>query len=158
MNESGKLGYYDVHRVTVTLSEYRCTSPCSRIELETEADRGREGESEVVKCPHTHAAAAAVAVAALFAPPPGRLRHARMYGPRTGTEKSSGLGIIEALANSAGTNFTKPRKSQSCLLGTPLYIACAQTARVISIDNARLDEIWSTTNGTRPNANISHRD
>ena len=89
MDESGSLGQYDVHRVTVTLSEYRCTSPCSRIELETEADRGREGESEVVKCPHTHAA-----VAALFAPPPGRLRHARMYGPRTGTEKSSGLGII----------------------------------------------------------------
>ena len=116
---------------------------------------GREGESEVVKCPHTHAAAAA---AALFAPPPGRLRHARMYGPRTGTEKSSGLGIIQPLANLAGTNFTKPHKSQSCQLGTPLYIACAQTARVISIDNARLDEIWSTTNGTRPNANISHRD
>ena len=39
---------------------------------------GREGESEVVKCPHTHATAAA-AVAALFAPPPGRLREARSH-------------------------------------------------------------------------------
>ena len=109
----------------VTLFEYHCTSPCSQIELETE-----EGGRERARSWNAHTPTPPP-------PPPPSLpflhlllagwgRHARMYGPRTGTEKSSGLGIIEALANLAGTNFTKPHKSQSCLLGTPLYIACAQ--------------------------------